>query len=113
MIGRLQTDQDKQRLLDGMSAASGGVDVAEVGNTITGLAKREFVLRRAGKDHPEVFTTRWAMSYLRGPLTRDQIAQLMADQKTSDATPPDCTRATPAARPASPAASDQPATRRQ
>jgi hypothetical protein len=87
MIGRLQTDRDKQRLLDGMSAASGGVDVAEVGNTITGLAKREFVLRRAGKDHPEVFTTRWAMSYLRGPLTRDQIAQLMADQKTPDAAP--------------------------
>ncbi len=81
MIGRLQTDQDKQRLLDGMSAASGGVDVNEIGNTIAGLAKREFVLRRAGKDHPEVFTTRWAMSYLRGPLTRDQIASLMSDQK--------------------------------
>jgi len=86
MIGRLQTDQDKQRLLDGMSAASGGVDVGEIGNTIAGLAKREFVLRRAGKDHPEVFTTRWAMSYLRGPLTRDQIAQLMADQKDAPAT---------------------------
>ena len=84
MIGRLQTDQDKQRLLDGMSAAAGGVDVNEVGNTIAGLAKREFVLRRAGKDHPEVFTTRWAMSYLRGPLTRDQIATLMADQKTAE-----------------------------
>ena len=82
MIGRLQTDQDKQRLLDGMSAASGGVDVNEVGNTIAGLAKREFVLRRAGKDHPEMFTTRWAMSYLRGPLTRDQIALLMTDQKS-------------------------------
>ena len=82
MIGRLQTDRDKQRLLDGMSAASGGVDVKAVGDTISGLAKREFVLRRAGKDQPEVFTTRWAMSYLRGPLTRDQIASLMAPQKT-------------------------------
>jgi hypothetical protein len=88
MIGRLQTDQDKQRLLDGMSAASGGVDVKEVGNTIAGLAKREFVLRRAGKDHPEVFTTRWAMSYLRGPLTRDQIALLMTDQKAAAAVAP-------------------------
>src|SRR4051812_18494349 len=87
IIGRLQTDRDKQRLLDGMSAASGGLDVGEVGNTIGGLAKREFVLRRAGKDHPEVFTTRWAMSYLRGPLTRDQIAQLMVDQKTLDRAP--------------------------
>ncbi len=81
MIGRLQTDRDKQRLLDGMSAASGGVDVGAIGDTISGLGKREFVLRRAGKDQPEVFTTRWAMSYLRGPLTREQIATLMAAQK--------------------------------
>ncbi|MEY2400353.1 MAG: hypothetical protein QOJ08_464, partial [Ilumatobacteraceae bacterium] len=85
MIGRLQTDQDKQRLLDGMSVASGAVDINEIGSTIAGLAKREFVLRRAGKDHPEVFTTRWAMSYLRGPLTRDQIASLMSDQKAASA----------------------------
>ncbi len=81
MIGRLQTDQDKKRLLDGMSAASGGVDVKAIDDVIAGLAKREFVLRRAGKDQPEIFATRWAMSYLRGPLTRDQIATLMTDQK--------------------------------
>ena len=80
MIGRLQTERDKQRLLDGMSAAAGGVDVGAVGDTISGLGKREFVLRRAGKDQPEVFTTRWAMSYLRGPLTRDQIGELMGDR---------------------------------
>ncbi len=87
MIGRLQTDRDKQRLLDGMSAAAGGVDVAAVGDTISGLAKREFVLRRAGKDQPEVFTTRWAMSYLRGPMTRDQIRQLMAPARRPPAAP--------------------------
>ncbi len=86
MIGRLQTERDKMRLLDGMSAASGGVDVNAVSQTISGLAKREFVLRRAGKDQPEVFTSRWAMSYLRGPLTREQIATLMADQKQGAAT---------------------------
>lgn len=80
MIGRLQTERDKQRLLDGMSAAAGGVDVAAIGETISGLGKREFVLRRASKDKPEVITTRWAMSYLRGPLTRDQIETLMAPQ---------------------------------
>ena len=76
MVGRLQTERDKARLLDGMSAAAGGVDVDAIGATISGLAKREFVLRRAGKDQPESFTTRWAMSYLRGPLTRDQIMSL-------------------------------------
>lgn len=88
MIGRLQTDRDKSRLLDGMSAASGGVDVGAVGDTISGLAKREFVLKRAGKDQPEVFTTRWAMSYLRGPLTRDQISTLMSEQKATVPPPP-------------------------
>ena len=105
MIGRLQTDRDKQRLLDGMSAAAGGVDVGAVGDTISGLAKREFVLRRAGKDQPEVFTTRWAMSYLRGPLTRDQIAVLMADQKGVASAPlPPPTASAPSASSVAPAA---------
>ncbi len=80
MIGRLQTERDKSRLLDGMSAADGGVDLATLSSTISGLGKREFVLRRASKDAPSTFTTRWAMSYLRGPLTRDQIAALTPQQ---------------------------------
>jgi Helicase HerA, central domain len=102
MVGRLQTERDKGRLLDGMSAAAGGVDVKEVGDTISGLGKREFVLHRAAKDKPEVFTTRWAMSYLRGPLTRDQIATLM--QGRAEAAP-----ATPAASPAAEPAAAAPA----
>ena len=112
MVGRLQTERDKDRLLDGMSAADGGVDVKAVSDTISGLAKREFVLRRAGKDQPEVFTTRWAMSYLRGPLTRDQIKQVMGEDATptedaeSPATPAEATAAdaptAPAASTASP-----------
>jgi hypothetical protein len=83
MIGRLQTERDKQRLTDGLSSASGGIDVTAVAATISGLAKREFVLRRAGRDSTEVFTTRWAMCYLRGPMTRDQIAAVMADHSTT------------------------------
>jgi len=73
-----------------------------VGDVIAGLSKREFVLRRAGKDHPEVFTTRWVMSYLRGPLTRDQIAVLMADQKAAGATPAPPVAATTTATAAAP-----------
>ena len=96
MVGRLQTERDKQRLLDGMSAAAGGVDVTAVGDTISGLAKREFVLRRAGKDQPEVFTTRWAMSYLRGPLTRDQIAEVTGPRPETPATAEPVTVAEPA-----------------
>lgn len=79
MIGRLQTERDKARLLDGLASAAGGVDIAAVDATISGLGKRQFVLRRAGKDAVEIFTTRWAMSYLRGPMTRDQIARLTAE----------------------------------
>ncbi len=85
MIGRLQTERDKARLLDGMTSAAGGVDVDAIGATISGLGKREFVLRRAGKDTTEVFTSRWAMSYLRGPMTRDQIASIT--QRGPTATP--------------------------
>ena len=111
MVGRLQTDRDKQRLLDGMSAAAGGVDVGAVGDTISGLAKREFVLRRAGKDQPEVFTTRWAMSYLRGPMTRDQIQQLTPDTAPVVAAPTEPTAApapAPTAAVAAPPASTPP-----
>jgi hypothetical protein len=79
MVGRLQTERDKDRLLDGMSAAAGGVDIAAVSDTISGLDKREFVLRRAGKDKPDLITSRWAMSYLRGPMTKDQIRQLSGE----------------------------------
>jgi hypothetical protein len=85
MIGRLQTEQDKARLLDGLSAAAGGVDTAQVSATIAGLDKREFVLRQAGEDAPRTFTSRWAMSYLRGPLTREQISTLMADRRPAPA----------------------------
>jgi hypothetical protein len=87
MIGRLQTERDKDRLLDGMSAADGGVDVGAVSDTISGLNKREFVLRRAGKDKPEVFTTRWAMSYLRGPMTKDQIKLVSGGSAAPDGAP--------------------------
>jgi hypothetical protein len=80
MIGRLQTDQDKARLMDGMSSVDGGVDTAAIDATISGLGKREFVLRRAGRPAPDVFTSRWAMSYLRGPLTREQIKQVVGDR---------------------------------
>ncbi|HUS44219.1 MAG TPA: helicase HerA-like domain-containing protein [Ilumatobacteraceae bacterium] len=105
MIGRLQTDRDKQRLLDGMTSAAGSVDVAAIDATISGLDKREFVLRRAGKDHPEIFTTRWAMSYLRGPMTRDQIASLTPAIEASNEPAPAATAPAPEvpADPATPA----------
>jgi hypothetical protein len=94
MIGRLQTEQDKARLLDGLTSAGGEVDVKEAGDTISSLGKREFMMRSAGSSAPSLFTTRWAMSYLRGPLTREQISQLMQGRYQRDAP------AAPAAAPA-------------
>ncbi|MEO1059026.1 MAG: helicase HerA-like domain-containing protein, partial [Actinomycetota bacterium] len=90
MIGRLQTEQDIDRLLDGMTSAAGTVDRAAVADSIAGLGKRTFVLRRAKSDQPATFSTRWAMSYLRGPLTRDQIQVLMGERSngTPAAAPP-------------------------
>jgi len=80
MIGRLSTERDKARLLEGLSSAAGGVDIGLVDRTISGLGKREFVLRAPGSDAAPVFTTRWAMSYLRGPMTREQISQVTSDR---------------------------------
>ncbi|HSJ90654.1 MAG TPA: helicase HerA-like domain-containing protein, partial [Ilumatobacter sp.] len=81
MIGRLSTERDKARLLEGLTSAAGGVDISAVDDIISGLGKREFVLRVAGEDTTSVFTTRWAMSYLRGPMTRDQIAEVMGPER--------------------------------
>ncbi len=83
MIGRLQTEQDKNRLIDGLRGADGSVDVDEVERMISGLGKRQFVLRSARSSRLPLLTTRWAMSYLAGPLTRNQIGGLMADHSSA------------------------------
>ncbi|MGI9017524.1 MAG: ATP-binding protein [Euzebya sp.] len=81
MIGRLQTQTDKDRLLEGMRTSSGTVDVAALSQQISGLDTRQFVLHSTRGTAPVVFSTRWAMSYLSGPMTGPQISRLMADQK--------------------------------
>ncbi len=83
LIGRLQTEQDKNRLVDGLRSADGATDVAEVEATISGLGKRQFILRTTRSSELPLLTTRWAMSYLAGPLTGEQISELMADEKAA------------------------------
>lgn len=75
-IGRLQTERDKARILEALQSASGDVDVKEFDDLISGLDKRTFLLHNTRHRNPSVFTTRWAMSYLRGPLTRRELATL-------------------------------------
>jgi hypothetical protein len=109
-LGRLQTERDKARVLDGLegaSAASGkAFDRRTIEQTLSGLGNRVFLMNNVHEDAPVVFQTRWALSFLRGPLTRDQIAGLMADRKAAaaESTPavanqpaPDDTAAPPAA----------------
>ncbi|MGH8924128.1 MAG: helicase HerA domain-containing protein [Acidimicrobiia bacterium] len=75
-IGRLQTERDKARILEAMQSAAGSVDVDLLDRQISGLGKRQFVLHTTGGKPPLLFTTRWAMSYLAGPLSKQQISQL-------------------------------------
>ncbi len=78
MIGRLQTDQDKQRLLDGLESAAGGVPRSDYDKLISALAKRVFLCHNVNEKKPFIFQTRFAMSYLAGPLTLTQIPALNA-----------------------------------
>ena len=75
-IGRLQTERDKARILEALQSARGDTDVSELDKTISGLSKRQFLLHNTHESEPVLFTTRWALSYLRGPLTREQISTL-------------------------------------
>ena len=83
MIGRLQTERDKARVMEGLEGASqhGGFDKQKMEQTLAGLGKRRFLLHNVHEDEAVVFNTRWAMSYLAGPLTRDQIKKLSAPAK--------------------------------
>ncbi len=76
-IGRLQTERDKARVLDGLEgAAPGGLDRARIERMLSSLGSRIFYMHNVHDDGPTVFETRWAMSYLRGPLGRPEIMRL-------------------------------------
>lgn len=81
MIGKLQTDRDKMRVLEGMQSASATAgqmtDPTYLDKLISSLDSRVFILHNVHAAGPEVFMTRWAMSYLRGPLTKPQVKILM------------------------------------
>jgi uncharacterized protein DUF87 len=75
-IGKLQTEQDKNRLLDGLESAAGGIPRSIFDKLISTLGKRVFVLHNIHAKAPELFQTRWTMNFLAGPLTRTQIPDL-------------------------------------
>jgi len=78
-VGRLQTQQDKERLLDGLESAAsgkGGFKRAQADKIISSLGKRVFLLHNVHEKAPQIFNTRWAMAYLKGPITRTQLRDL-------------------------------------
>ncbi|MDJ0926565.1 MAG: ATP-binding protein [Gammaproteobacteria bacterium] len=87
-IGRLQTERDQARVKDGLmgAAGSGNLDMDKLDETLAGLGKRRFLLHNVHEQEPALMETRWVMSYLAGPLTRDQIKLLAASQPKFAAT---------------------------
>jgi hypothetical protein len=79
-LGRLQTERDKARVIDGLEGAAAttgaGFDRAKIERTLSGMQSRVFLMNNVHEDEPVLFHTRWVLNYLAGPLTREQIARL-------------------------------------
>jgi hypothetical protein len=87
-LGRLQTERDRDRLLEGLASASGGFDRKKIEGILSSLGKRVFLMQNVHEDGPVVFQTRWALSYLRGPLTLEQLKKLGGSSPGPAASPP-------------------------
>jgi hypothetical protein len=100
-IGRLQTERDKDRLLEGLEGAAGEgggkFDRQHMEQILAGLGKRVFLMNNVHDSGPTAFESRWAMSYLRGPLTRSQIKLVMANRKAAAPATTNAAKAAPAA----------------
>ncbi len=121
-LGRLQTERDKARVLDGLEGASAQAgaqfDRQTMDRVLSALGGRMFLMNNVHENAPVVLQTRWAMSYLRGPLTRDQIRRLVGDRPAASgpaesdepSLPPVATHLPPAAGPDTAAPDVPPAT---
>jgi hypothetical protein len=89
-IGRLQTERDKARVVDGLLGASGeGLDKTQLEHLLANLGNRVFLMRNVHEAAPVLFRTRWTLSYLRGPLTLQEIAKISSvPRESSDAAAP-------------------------
>ncbi len=84
IIGRLQTRQDINRVIDGLSGkGDSSFKKEDIANLLANLKKRTFFLKSAHLEELRLFTTRWVLSYLKGPLKKDEISRLMEDRKTT------------------------------
>jgi len=72
-LGKLQTERDKARVLDGLEGVTAGLDRKELDATLSGLRSRVFLMHNVHESGPVVFETRWTLSYLRGPMGREEL----------------------------------------
>ena len=90
-IGRLQTERDKMRVLEGLEGAAAsqgmGYDRAQMDKLLSNLDKRVFLMNNVHDSQPTLFQTRWCMSYLRGPMTREHIQIVKGKMKESGVIP--------------------------
>lgn len=84
-VGRLQTKQDQDRVVAGMGGGSGKLDKDGIRELLAGLKERNFLLYSAHRDEPVLFSTRWVMSYLKGPVSLVELARLDAGQDNAQA----------------------------
>src|SRR5678815_3486196 len=82
-LGKLQTERDKARVLDGIEGLSSSIDRATLDRMLSGLQKRVFFMHNVHDSEPTIFETRWTLSYLRGPLSREEM-KLIAGSSTPD-----------------------------
>ncbi len=89
-IGRLQTKQDKEKVIDGLSSAvEGKIDKSEMENLLSNLEKRTFIMKNINEDGIKIFQTRWTLSYLKGPITKEQIKFLMVNKTVNFVSKPE------------------------
>jgi hypothetical protein len=88
-LGKLQTERDKARMLDGLEGVSSGLDRQAIDRALSSLRKRVFLMHNVHEQAPVAFETRWALSYLRGPMGREELRRFArAPETTVNATPP-------------------------
>ncbi|MDH3330186.1 MAG: DUF87 domain-containing protein [Desulfobulbaceae bacterium] len=75
-IGRMQTRQDQDRVISGISSSTGKFDIAKIRQLLANLKSRTFLMTSAHLDEPVLFETRWVLSYLKGPISLNEVSRL-------------------------------------
>lgn len=79
-IGRLQTLQDKEKVIDGLTTGNSNLNKQKLMDILSNLSKRNFIMKNIHEDSVKVFETRWVLSYLKGPISKDDIKKLMSQK---------------------------------